>query len=97
MPTLYRILIRLAVVGLVLGALASCATQPRPESPDAPGFLLGFWHGLIMVPTFIASLFTDCRIYAFPNSGGWYDFGFVLGAGSAFGSSGAAARGTNSE
>jgi hypothetical protein len=24
---------------------------------------------------------TSVRVYAFPNSGGWYDFGFMLGLG----------------
>jgi hypothetical protein len=38
------------------------------------------------------SIFTDVRIYAFPNSGGWYDFGFFLGAASFFGGGGASAR-----
>jgi hypothetical protein len=31
-------------------------------------------------PLFIVSLFSDdVRIYAFPNAGRWYDFGFMLG------------------
>lgn len=80
------------ILFIAIFALASCATQPRPEAAAAsPGFFMGFWHGLIILPSFIASLFTDCRIYAFPNSGSWYDFGFLLGAGSALSGSGAAA------
>jgi len=34
----------------------------------------------LVVVRLIGSIFTDIRVYAFPNSGGWYDFGFVLGA-----------------
>ena len=35
---------------------------------------------LITPITFIISLFTDnVNIYAVPNSGNWYDFGYVLG------------------
>lgn len=67
--------------GLGLGAvvcLASCATQPDP-TVGSPGFLLGFFHGLIAIVTLVASLFFRVRVYAFPNSGFWYDAGFVVG------------------
>jgi hypothetical protein len=60
---------------------ASCARQPPPDGLDRPGFLLGLLHGFIIVFSFIGSLFTDVRIYAFPNSGGWYDLGYLVGAG----------------
>ena len=38
------------------------------------------------------SLFTDYRIYAFPNSGGWYDFGFLLEAMMFLGGGGAGSK-----
>jgi hypothetical protein len=41
---------------------------------------MGFWHGLTILFSLIGSIFTDVRIYAFPNSGGWYDLGFFLGS-----------------
>ncbi len=48
----------------------------------APGFWLGLWHGFIAPVTFIVSLFSDAvRVYAVPNLGRWYDFGFMLGIG----------------
>jgi hypothetical protein len=28
----------------------------------------------------IGSFFSDVRIYAYPNNGGWYDIGFVINA-----------------
>ena len=60
--------------------------------PDAPGFFWGLLHGYVIVFSFIGSLFSDSiHIYAVPNNGGWYDFGFALGAG-AFGGSAAASR-----
>jgi hypothetical protein len=50
------------------------------------GFFSGFWHGMIIFFSFIGSIFSDdIAIYAYNNSGGWYDFGFLLGLGS-FGS-----------
>jgi len=59
--------------------LFGCAHQPLPAIPGAPGFLLGLLHGFIAPVTFIVSLFTDYRIYAYPNTGLWYDFGFMIG------------------
>jgi hypothetical protein len=85
-------LARATILLIAVGALVSCATQPVPSSPDPPGFLLGLFHGVTMFFSLIGSIFTDYRIYAFPNSGGWYDFGYVLGAASAFGGAGAGSR-----
>jgi len=86
---------RTATIVLVLGLtllLAACAAGPNPmvDVSDAEGIVRGFWGGLwqgIISPvTFIISLFTDrVSIYEVHNSGGWYDFGFVLGAGILFG------------
>jgi hypothetical protein len=59
--------------------LAACASQPAPIAHQVPGFLVGFFHGFIAIPSLIGSLFLHIRIYAFPNSGFWYDFGFVAG------------------
>jgi len=61
-----------------------------------PGFWLGLWHGLIAPITFVISLFTDhVRMYAFPNLGRWYDFGFLLGISAWGGGGGAAASRRN--
>ena len=64
---------------LLLGACA--ATQARAVvQPAAPGFLLGVWHGFIFPVAWILSLFvSDVAVYAVPNNGGWYDFGYFLG------------------
>ncbi len=76
---------------LALLFLQACASQPAGE-PGAPGFWLGLWHGFTAPITFVISLFNeDVRIYSFPNSGRWYDFGFLIGACS-WGGAGAAAR-----
>ena len=56
---------------------------------DPAGFWLGLWHGLILPITFLISLFNDnVGVYEIHNTGGWYDFGFVLGASIIFSSSG---------
>lgn len=71
------------VVGLALALTACAATQaPDATATGVPGFILGFWHGLIAPVAFVISLFTDAvRVYAVPNLGRWYDFGFMLGIG----------------
>ncbi|MGB3379868.1 hypothetical protein [Allopontixanthobacter sediminis] len=70
-----------AMAALIL--LSACATQVPSaveQSGTAPGFLLGLWHGFIFPFAWIASLFVpDIAVYAVPNRGGWYDFGFFLG------------------
>jgi hypothetical protein len=66
--------------------LASCASQPLPEAYDPPGFFTGLWNGFTIFFALIGHIFdSSIRIYAFPNSGGWYDFGFFLGAGAFLG------------
>ncbi|MFW2853041.1 hypothetical protein ACM61V_14130 [Sphingomonas sp. TX0543] len=71
-----------ALSGLML-LLAACARQvPAAVShaPDTPGFLLGLWHGFIFPVAWVLSLFmSDVAVYAVPNDGGWYDFGFFVG------------------
>ena len=65
-------------------ALTACAATQAPDAvahaANTPGFLLGLWHGFIFPVAWVVSLFTDqVAIYAVPNSGGWYDFGYFLG------------------
>jgi hypothetical protein len=64
-------------------ALAACAHQAQTAIvPGAPGFLAGLWHGFIFPVAWIVSVFArpdQVAIYAVPNNGGWYDFGYFLG------------------
>ncbi|HNX99118.1 MAG TPA: hypothetical protein PKK12_15685 [Candidatus Aminicenantes bacterium] len=74
----------LALALVLLLAAASCAPGPNPlkRSGEAAGFWLGLWHGLISPITFVISVFNSrVNLYEVHNSGGWYNFGFVLGAG----------------
>lgn len=70
---------------LAAGLTLLCACAPGNErwaSVDTPAnFWAGLWHGLIVVVTFVVSLFTrDVGIYE-PNNIGWgYNLGFILGA-----------------
>ena len=72
---------RLALFAAAL-ALSACAATQQADAvaPTAPGFWLGLWHGFIFPVAWIVSLFTDkVAVYAVPNNGGWYDFGYFLG------------------
>ena len=63
-------------------ALAACTATQQSDAvaTGAPGFWLGLWHGLIFPLAWIASLFVPTiAVYAVPNNGGWYDFGYFLG------------------
>ncbi|MDG1737981.1 MAG: hypothetical protein P8L68_14240 [Paracoccaceae bacterium] len=65
------------IAGVVL--LAGCATAPLAVE-GTRGFFWGLIDGAVAPIAFILSLFSSSiGIYEVPNSGGWYDFGFLLG------------------
>ena len=86
--------LRVAALLTVTLLIAACAKQIPAgveHTVETPGFLWGLWHGFIFPFAWIGSLFSpNIAVYAVPNNGGWYDFGFflgvtVLGGGSHFG------------
>lgn len=70
---------------LVISVLSGCADVSNVEqclTVDPYGFWYGLWHGMTVPFSWIAALFfDDIAVYAVNNSGGWYDFGFILGIG----------------
>ena len=81
---------------LLLVLFSSCAEVSNIEdcvSDEPYGFFFGVWHGVIAPVSFVLSVFfEDIAMYAVNNTGGWYDFGFVLGAGILFGGGGKASK-----
>ncbi len=80
--------IALTVVLIAALVLTGCAPGPNSLEKTADdqgrtaGFFFGLWHGFISPVTFIISVFSrNVRLYEVHNSGTWYNFGFVLGAG----------------
>ena len=72
---------RVAALAVPLFLLAACGfvgTEPIVAG-NHPGFLLGVWHGLLAPWTLILRLFLDIKMYAIPNTGWFYDFGFLIG------------------
>ena len=78
--------VTLILIVLAFCLFAGCAPGPNEvaalsNSGELAGFWLGLGHGLICGITFIISLFSDkVNVYEVYNNGGWYNFGFVLGA-----------------
>jgi len=73
---------RLFAILAMTVVLAACVPTETPSAinPVAPGFFPGVWHGFIFPVSFILSLFTDnISVYAVPNNGHWYDFGYFVG------------------
>ena len=84
---------------LIMILITSCLPGTNPSQDVATefgvtaGFLRGLWHGFIAPFTFIISLFTEnINMYEVHNNGGWYDFGFVIGAAIIFSGSGRASK-----
>ncbi|MDB5704178.1 MAG: hypothetical protein JWN66_1294 [Sphingomonas bacterium] len=73
--------VRLFAALVLVTSLSACAHQVGSAvQPGAPGFLFGLWHGFIFPVAWVLSLFVpDVAVYAVPNNGGWYDFGYFLG------------------
>ena len=61
--------------------LSSCAAGDAQFTSESPaGFWYGLWHGVISVITLIIYVFNnDVFVYELNNTGGLYDFGFLLG------------------
>jgi len=74
-------LARIATLIAMAISLSACARQSAAGvTEEAPGFFLGVWHGFIFPVAWFLSLFMDrIAIYAVPNNGGWYDFGYFIG------------------
>ena len=74
-------IVALIAVVLALVVLLGCAAGTGRYNVDEPaGFWAGIWHGAISGITLIIHIFNhSVRIYEANNTGGWYDFGFLIG------------------
>lgn len=78
----YVALCLLVVVALLLvGCAPGNYRWDQEISPGhKAGFWAGLWHGLIIIITFIVSLFTDeVGLYEISNTGWPYNLGFIVG------------------
>ena len=90
LSVLKNLALGVGILFLMTGCAQTISVEQCVES-DLYGFWGGLWHGIIAPISFVLSLFMDdVAMYAVNNTGAWYDFGFVLGAGILFGGSGKA-------
>lgn len=74
------------LAALALLVVSGCA-GPNPlvgtvGSRGVAGFWAGIWHGMICPIAFAISLFNHrVAMYEVHNNGGWYNLGFIVGAG----------------
>ena len=81
----------IVIVGCAPGPNALAGTSS--QNGFVPGFWQGLWNGAIAPVTLIISLFNkSVQMYEVHNSGGWYNFGFLLGIIAIWGGGSAAAR-----
>ena len=85
---------------LVLVIFSGCAPGPNTlagvpnDEGEVAGFWMGLWHGVASPVMFIISLFNkSVEVYEVHNNGGWYTFGFLLGASVILGGSSGGAAG----
>ncbi len=85
----------LILLSFILLILAACTAGPNNlmntvgSQGEVAGFWQGLWHGLIVIVTFIISLFNDnVTVYEVHNNGVWYNLGFIFGAMMIFGGGG---------
>ena len=72
----------LAAILLIAGCAGPNPLVGTAGRSGVAGFWSGLWHGLICPIAFVISLFNHAfTIYEVHNSGNWYNFGFILGAG----------------
>jgi len=88
----------LLLLTLFLVLLTACAAGPNPnvgvavDNGAVAGFWMGLWHGFIFPFTFLISLFNkEVGVYELHNSGGWYNFGYLIGLSIIFGGGGRSA------
>lgn len=78
---LYNFPIKLLIFIPLLLMLTSCTAGDAQFTQDTPaGFWYGLWHGVISFISLIIHIFNEnVTVYEINNTGGWYDFGFLIG------------------
>ena len=77
------ILLALSVTVFVLTGCADVTVVPHVVTMNSHiyGFWGGLWHGSVLPFSFFGQLFSDnIAMYAIANNGGFYNFGFWIGA-----------------
>ena len=76
-------LLGMSVTVMLLTGCADVTIVPQEVVANSHiyGFWGGLWHGLVLPFSFFGQLFSEnIAMYAVANNGGFYNFGFWLGA-----------------
>lgn len=78
-PSIRALIVVVLISSILL--LSSCSAGSEQFTPEDPaGFWYGLWHGIISIIALIIHIFAESvKVYEINNTGGWYDFGFLLG------------------
>ncbi|MCX7785829.1 MAG: hypothetical protein N2201_06370 [candidate division WOR-3 bacterium] len=79
--SLWLVIILIIVVLIALNcAPGNYRWNPNVEGSKPANFWAGLWHGIIIIITFVVSLFTNTvKIYEVNNVGWAYNLGYILG------------------
>ena len=72
------IAVLIVLIPIIFVACGFVGSEPI-STWDPPGFLYGVWHGLLAPWTLVVRFFLPIKMYAVPNSGWFYDLGFLIG------------------
>lgn len=72
---------KLLLLAPIVILISSCAAGNPQFTEETPaGFWWGIWHGIISVISLVIHVFNEnVAVYEIHNTGGWYDFGFLVG------------------
>ena len=77
---------RLFLISMMFLLTACTAGDAQFNTESPAGFWYGLWHGIISFISLIIHIFNNSvAVYEVNNTGGWYDFGFLVGVSSIWG------------
>lgn len=78
--SIFIVLFLLVIIFIVPRQANAFVQQGQYSVYEPAGFFSGIWHGLLAPWSLIARWFIDgVEMYAIPNTGWFYDLGFLLG------------------
>jgi len=92
---LFMVILFISLAMVMVGCMPNSNTVVNTPNVEGSisGFWMGLWQGIICPISWFISLFTNTiNVYEVHNNGGWYNFGFVLGAGILGGTSSSASK-----
>lgn len=93
----FLIFVVLIILCAIFGMMSGFTPEPNhivETCTNPAGGFEGFIHGFLLFWTSVFSFFADVGVYETCNTGGWYNFGFLIGVIFWFGGSTSSASST---